>query len=170
MTVRVFAGLMIIMLASAPATAFAAADVAAIDARIQKAADAFRGVDKPGDSGMTGLRLLTEAAALAAPDSDLSGDCKKKIVEAEQVFRTSGRLDSHGVDLLNQAYSLAHSGRPFRMPEGIDSIKQATDYALKQLGAARGQLKGGKVSDCARTILEVIAMIITPMPAPGDAE
>jgi len=167
MTVRVFAGLMIILFASAPATTAAAADVAAIDARIKKAADVFLGPDKPGDSGLIGLKLLLEAAALAAPDTDLPVECRKRIVEAEQIFRTSGRLDSHGIDLLNEAYSLAHSSRQFRMPEGIGAIKQATDYALKQMEAARRQLKSGKISDCARTILEVIAMIVTPMPVGG---
>jgi len=155
---------MIILFAPAPAATAASADVAAIDARIKKAAELFLTPDMPGDSGLAGLRLLLEAAALAFPDTDLSGECKKRIVEAERIFRTSGHLDAHGVDLLNEAYSLAHSSRPFRMPEGIATIQQATDYILKRIEAARGQLKSGHISDCARTILAVIAMIVTPMP------
>ncbi|MBM3790846.1 MAG: hypothetical protein FJW35_10935 [Acidobacteria bacterium] len=54
------------------------------------------------------LRLLTEAAAPAAPDTDPSAECRKRILEAEQAFRMSGRPDSRGVDLLDRAYSPAH--------------------------------------------------------------
>ncbi|MBM3790845.1 MAG: hypothetical protein FJW35_10930 [Acidobacteria bacterium] len=53
------------------------------------------------------------------------------------------------------------------MPEAVTGIKQAKDYAPERVDEARRQLRSGRITDCVRTVSAVIAMVITPMPAPG---
>jgi hypothetical protein len=51
------------------------------------------------------------------------------------------------------------------MPSKISSIDQAIAYGREKIAAALGELKAGARMAATKSLLEVIMMVITPMPA-----
>jgi len=74
-------------------------------------------------------------------------------------------LDEPGLEALRQANSLINGGKAFRMPSKISSIDQAIGYGREKIAAALGELKAGARMAATKSLLEVIMMVITPMPA-----
>jgi hypothetical protein len=49
------------------------------------------------------------------------------------------------------------------MPAGVSTIKQAVEYIRNRIEASRVSLKQGKMDECAKALLEVALMTVTPM-------
>jgi hypothetical protein len=52
------------------------------------------------------------------------------------------------------------------MPSRISSIADAVDYAKVQLAAASKDLDADRTDECARKLVEIAVMVVTPMEAP----
>ncbi|MCX6574781.1 MAG: hypothetical protein NTV82_00120 [Candidatus Aminicenantes bacterium] len=51
------------------------------------------------------------------------------------------------------------------MPADIKNVAAASEYARRQLQAARGQIQQGKADECAKILVEIAVMIVTAMTA-----
>ena len=146
----------------------AAADVAAIDARIKMAADILLvPADRQGDL-TKGFMFLIEAIAMAAPDTRFPSEFATKIAAAKQIFESQSILEEKGAALLRSAWQLINAGKAFQMPAAVKNVNQAVEHCRKRIESARAGLKQGRIDDCSRALLEVAIMIVTPMVAdPG---
>jgi len=73
------------------------------------------------------------------------------------------RRVNKGIALLKESYLLANAGETFQMPESISSVEQTAEYARQQIESARKNLKRGEIGKCARGLLEVALIVVTPM-------
>ena len=87
------------------------------------------------------------------------------MTKAKSLFETTSIFNQEGISLLNECFVLTHSGHKFVMPAGIKGIAAAADYARRQLQAARAQNQQGKADECAKILLEIAVMVVTPMTA-----
>ncbi len=138
------------------------ADSTAIDATIRQAAEYLRDPSSDGNAEK-GFRLLVDAVGMTAPQTGYAVEFGKQVGEARERFKLQGSFDEKGITLLQRSYSLANSGREFRMPAGISTIKGAAERIRLEMDAARQSLKKGDSGDCARRLLVAALMIVTPM-------
>lgn len=140
-----------------------ATDTGEIEAKIKLAVDYLLAPGGPGEDEKAGFKLLIEAIEMTAPETEFPAEFGKKISKAKKLFDSTSILNQEGISLIKDSYVLAHSGKEFQMPDNISSIKQAKEYARKRIEEARKYLKQGESSDCAKILLEIALMIVTPI-------
>lgn len=141
----------------------ATTDLGQIDGKIQLAADYLLGPSEPGEDAKEGFKLLVAAIEMASSEAQFPEEFREKISEARGLFESNSIFDQEGVALLKESYLLVNDGVEFQIPEGISKIEQAVDYACQLIDASRKNLKTGEVGKCARGLLEVALMVVTPM-------
>jgi len=139
-----------------------AADTAAIDAKIKQASE-YLSKPEQEEGGVRGLKLLTEAIALAAPETGFPSEFSEKISAAGKEFLPGALSLEDGAGLLQESYRLINHGKDFQMPPSISSMEQAKEYVRIQTDKARSYLAQGKTAEFARALLEVALMIVTPI-------
>lgn len=141
----------------------AAKDTEEIEAKIKLAKDYLLSQEGPGEDAKEGFKLLVEAIEMASADTGFPSDFGEKISEARRLFESNSIFDQQGVALLKESYMLLNAGEAFQMPQSISSIQQAVDYARQLIDSSRENLKKGEIDECARGLLEVAMMVVTPM-------
>jgi hypothetical protein len=140
-------------------------DAEKIDAKIKLAGDLLLAKQPSDKDCKDGFLSLVEAIALAAPNTSFPAVLGEKVIKAESLFKTTSIFNQEGVALLNECFVLAHSGKKFSVPAEITSIATAAEYSRRQLQAARAQNQQGKADECAKILIEIAVMIVTPMTA-----
>ncbi len=141
----------------------ATTDIGQIETKIQMATKYLLGPAGPGEDAKEGFKLLVAAIEMASLEAEFPSEFREKISEARGLFESNSIFDQKGIDLLNESYFLVNDGVGFQMPESISSIEQAVEYARQQIDSARENLKKGEVGECARGLLEVALIVVTPM-------
>jgi hypothetical protein len=87
----------------------------------------------------------------------------EKMTEVKSLFEKTSIFNPEGIALLNECFVLAHSGQKFTMPAEIKNVAAVTEYARRQLQRCRSQLQQGKAEECAKILIEIAVMIVTPI-------
>lgn len=160
---RLFIFMVITLVALLSVCTRAATDSGEIEAKIKLAVDYLLAPGEPGEDAKAGFKLLIEAIEMAAPETEFPAEFGKKISKAKKLFDSTSLFNQEAIYLIRDSYVLAHSGKEFQMPKSITNIKQAKEYAFKQLDAARKYLKQREVDECVKILLEIAIMIVTPI-------
>jgi len=140
-------------------------DAEKIDAKIKLAGDLLLEKQPSDKDCKDGFLSLVEAITLAAPDTSFPAAFGEKMTKAKSLFEKTSIFNQEGITLLSECYVLTHSGQKFSMPAEIKNAAAASDYARRQLQAARAQIQQGKAAVCAKILIEIAVMIVTPMTA-----
>jgi hypothetical protein len=140
-------------------------DAEKIDAKIKLAGDLLLEKQPSDKDCKDGFLSLVEAITLAAPDTSFPAVLGEKMTKAKSLFEKTSIFNQEGFALLNECFALTHSGQKFSMPAEITSIATAIEYARRQLQSARAQIQQGKADECAKILIEIAVMIVTPMTA-----
>ncbi len=138
-------------------------DVEKIDAKIDAAMSHFFGPATPGADSRKGFIYLIDAIEMAAPHTEFGEEFFGKIKEANILFKNTSIFNEDGVALLHGCFIAINSGKDFEMPEEILSIKDARNYARKQVVLAKKYLKESHFDESVKLLMEVAVMIVTPM-------
>jgi hypothetical protein len=160
---RLFIFMVITLVALLSVCTRAATDTGEIEAKIKLAVDYLLAPGGPGEDAKAGFKLLIEVIEMAAPETEFPAEFRKKISKAKKLFDSTSIFNQEAISLIKDSYLLAHSGKKFQMPDNISSIKQAKEYAQKRIEEARKYLKQGKSGVCAKILLEIALMIVTPV-------
>lgn len=136
-----------------------------IDAKIKLAGDLLLAKQPSDKDCKDGFLSLVEAITLAAPNASFQAAFGDKMTKAKSMFETTSIFNQDGIALLNECFVMTHSGQKFSMPAEVRSIAAASEYARRQLQAARAQIQQGKAAECAKILIEIAVMIVTPMTA-----
>ena len=140
-------------------------DAEKIDAKIKLAGDLLLAKQPSEKDFKDGFLSLVEAIALAAPNTSFPAALGEKMTKAKSLFETTSIFNQEGIALLNECFVMTHSGQKFSMPAEIKNVAAASEYARRQLQAARGQNRQGKAAECVKILIEIAVMIVTPMTA-----
>jgi len=140
-------------------------DAEKIDAKIKLAGDLLLAKQPSDKDFKEGFLSLVEAIALAAPNTSLPAAFGEKMTKAKSMFETTSIFNQEGIALLNECFVMTHSGQKFSMPAEIKNVAAASEYARRQLQASRSQIQQGKADECAKILVEIAVMIVTPMTA-----
>jgi len=141
----------------------AATDTGKFEAKIKLATDYLLSQEGPGENAKEGLKLLVEAIEMASAEAEFPSDFREKISEARRLFESNSIFEQKGVVLLMESYLIANAGEEFCMPEAITSVQQAAEYARQLIGSSQRNLKQGNIGECAKGLLEVALVVVTPI-------
>lgn len=140
-------------------------DAEKIDAKIKLAGDLLLEKQPSDKDCKDGFLSLVEAITLAVPNTSFPAAFGEKLTKAKSLFETTSIFNQEGFALLNECFVMTHSGQKFSMPAEIKNVAAASEYARRQLQAARAQIQQGKSAECAKILIEIAIMTVTPMTA-----
>ena len=140
-----------------------AAEKGEIDAKITKAVSYLGEPGERDSDGKMAFKMIMEAISLAAPETKYPAEFGENIEKAKSIFDAQSILSSEGQAHLRKSYRLINSGKDFEMPSHVSSIADAVAYAKVQLAAAKKDLETDMMDECARKLVEIAVMIVTPM-------
>jgi len=140
-----------------------ATDLSEVDAKIKKIISYLDTPGGPGSNGKIMFTLLLESILDTAPDTSYPPEFIANMEKAKDIADTTSLFNPDGIDYLHKAYRLINDGKDHQMPDSISEIQDAVDYAKMELASARKDLKAGKIDSCAKRLLEIAVMIVTPM-------
>jgi len=140
-------------------------DTEKIDAKIKLAGDLLLAKQRSDKDCKDGFLSLVEAITLAVPNTSFLAALGEKMTKAKSLFETTSIFNQEGIALLNECFVMTHSGQKFSMPAEIKNVAAASEYARRQLQASRSKIQQGKADECAKMLIEIAVMIVTPMTA-----
>ena len=140
-------------------------DAEKIDAKIKLAGDLLLAKQPSDKDFKDGFLSLVEAITLAVPNTSFPAAFGEKMTKAKGLFENTSIFNQEGIGLLNECFVMTHSGQKFSLPAEIKNVAAASEYARRQLQASRAQIQQGKAAECAKILVEIAVMIVTPMTA-----
>ena len=140
-----------------------ATDLSDVDAKIEKIASYLETPGGPGSDGKIMFTLLLEAILETAPDTGFPPEFTKNIEKAKDISESTSLFNTNGTVYLHKAYRLINDGKDYEMPGSISEIQDAVNHAKLEFTSARNDLKDGKADACAKRLLGIAVMIVTPM-------
>ena len=109
------------------------------------------------------LLQLLDAAVLALPKSEHSGNARSAMQAAREELSKNAVLSQKGYEHLSVAYRALNSGKDFQFPE-VSSMEQAKAGIQERIAASVAGLKNAQAGLTSKLLLECLIMVLTPIP------